>query len=516
MTVDAPIVSMKQITKAFPGVVANDQVSLDLFPQEIHVLLGENGAGKTTLMNVLYGFYKPDSGVIFVDNKPVRMRSPVDAQSLGIGMVFQHFSLIEIFTVLENFAIGRRAEGMRLKLSELEAKVKEAEQQYNMQVDVNRKVEELSIAEKQKAEILKILVRGARILILDEPTSMLTPQETEALFKNLNTLKKQGKCIVLITHKLYEILEVADRVTVLRKGRVVFRSGREGLTADVLAEAAMGRSVNLEEFKRVEGKGKASLVVKGLSVRGDRGERAVSGASFEIQQGEILGVAGIAGNGQRELVEALAGLRKVEEGNVLFEGADLANKGVRERIRQGIRYIPEDRKRRGVAINLPLTHNAVLRDHWRSPYEQNQVIRFKAVREFARRIISEFGVVTSSESAIANDLSGGNLQKFIVGREFLRDSRCIIAENPTAGLDVASTNYVRNLLVEYRNAGKGVLLVSGDLDELLTISDRMIVMYRGKASDYVERSNFDKFKIGAMMLGESFQQSQSEGPQLAP
>jgi len=514
--VDAPIVSMKQITKTFPGVVANDQISLDLFPQEIHVLLGENGAGKTTLMNVLYGFYKPDSGEISVDKKPVRMRSPVDAQSLGIGMVFQHFSLIEIFTVLENFAIGRRGKGTRLKLSELESKVKGAEQQYNMQVDLNRKVEELSIAEKQKAEILKILFRGARILILDEPTSMLTPQETEALFKNLNALKKQGKCIVLITHKLYEILEIADRVTVLRKGRVAFRSGREGLTAEVLAEAAMGRSMNLEEFKRAEAKGKASLVVKELSVRGDRGERSVSGALFEVQQGEILGVAGIAGNGQRELVEALTGLRKVEKGNVLFEGVDLTNKGVRERIRLGIRYIPEDRKRRGVAINLPLTHNAVLRDHWRPPYEQNQVIRFKAVREFATRIISEFGVVTSSESAIANDLSGGNLQKFIIGREFLRDSCCIIAENPTAGLDVASTNYVRGLLVEYRNAGKGVLLVSGDLDELLTISDRIIVMYRGRTSNYVERDSFDKFKVGALMLGESFQQSQGEEPLRVP
>ena len=451
MTVDAPIVSMKQITKVFPGVVANDQVDLDLFPQEIHVLLGENGAGKTTLMNVLYGFYKPDSGEIFVDNKAVRIRSPVDAQSLGIGMVFQHFSLIEVFTVIENFAIGRRGKGARLQLSELEADVKEAERQYNMEVDLNRKVEELSIAEKQKAEILKILFRGARILILDEPTSMLTPQETQALFKNLNELKKQGKCVVLITHKLYEILEVADRVTVLRKGKVVFKSGREGLTADVLAEAAMGRSVNLEEFKRTEVKGKPSLIVKGMSVIGDRGEPSVSEASFQIHQGEILGVAGIAGNGQRELVEALVGLRKIERGTVLFEGVDLTNTGVRERIQLGIRYIPEDRKRRGVAVNLPLTYNAVLRDHWRSPYEQNRVIRFRAVRDFSKRIISEFGVVTPSEYAMANDLSGGNLQKFIVGREFLRDSRCIIAENPTAGLDVASTNYVRGLLVEYRN-----------------------------------------------------------------
>lgn len=508
MTMDVPIVSMKQITKTFLGVVANDQVDLELFPKEVHVLLGENGAGKTTLMNVLYGFYRPDSGEIVVDNKPVRMKSPVDAQSLGIGMVFQHFSLIEIFTVLENFAIGRRKKGARLQLSEFEAEVKAAEQQYNIQVDLGRKVEELSIAEKQKAEILKILFRGARILILDEPTSMLTPQETEALFKNLNELKKQGKCIVLITHKLYEILEIADRVTVLRKGRVVFKSGRQGLTADGLAEAAMGRTVSLEDFKRTEVEGKPSLVVKGLSVRGDRGEPSVTAASFQVQQGQILGVAGIAGNGQRELVEALVGLRKIEKGNVLFEGVDLTNPDVRERIRLGIRYIPEDRKKRGVAVNLPLTYNAVVRDHWRFPYEQNGMIRFKAVKNFAKRIISEFGVVTSSESSTANDLSGGNLQKFIVGREFLRDSRCIIAENPTAGLDVASTNYVRSLLVEYRNSGKGVLLVSGDLDELLTISDRIVVMYRGRTSDYVERGNFDKFKIGAIMLGESFQRGE--------
>jgi ABC-type uncharacterized transport system ATPase subunit len=509
LTVDPPIVSMKKITKTFPGVVANDQVSLDLFPQEIHVILGENGAGKTTLMNILYGFYKPDAGEIAVDNKLVKMRSPVDAQSLGIGMVFQHFSLIEIFTVLENFTIGRKTKGIRLNLSELESKVKESERQYNIHVDLNRKVEDLSIAEKQKAEILKILFRGARILILDEPTSMLTPQETEALFKSLSTLKNQGKSIVLITHKLYEILEIADRVTVLRGGRVVFRSGRDGLTAELLAEAAMGRSMEIEEVRREEVKSKGSLVVKEVSAKGERGETSVSRATFEVQRGQIVGVAGIAGNGQRELVEALVGLRKVESGNVLIDGIDVTGKGVRARIRLGLRYIPEDRRRRGVAIDLPLIQNAVLRDHWHAPYEKDQVIRFKPVRDFAKRIVSEFNVVASSEFAVANELSGGNLQKFIVGREFLSDSRYIVAENPTAGLDVASTSYVRDLLVDYRNAGKGVLLVSGDLDELLTISDRILVMYRGKTSNYVEREQFDKLKIGALMLGESFHQPQS-------
>lgn len=496
---------MRNITKAFPGVVADDRVNLDVFPREIHVIMGENGAGKTTLMNVLYGMYRPDGGEILVDGKKTKIRTPVDAQALGIGMVFQHFSLIEVFTVIENFAIGRKGRRLSLNLSELESRIVDAEREYGLSVTLNRKVRELSIAEKQKAEILKVLFMGARVLILDEPTSMLTPQEASALFTSLHKFKNQGKAVVLITHKLYEILEVADRVTVLRKGRVVLESTREKVTPSTLAEAAMGRSLSADEFPRQVVVAPGALTMTGLSVKGDRGEDAVSSATFDVQRGEILGVAGIAGNGQRELVEAIVGLRKIQSGKIQLEGEEIGGKTVRQRMHLGLRYVPEDRKRRGVALDLPLTYNAVMRDHWLTPFEHNHLLNFKAVREFAKKIVAEFGVVCSSESSRASSLSGGNLQKFIVGRELLRPTRYIIAENPTAGLDIAATDYVRRTLIDHRNAGNGIMLLSGDLDELIAMSDRIIVIYRGQTSSPVARKEFDKLKIGALMLGEEFQ-----------
>jgi len=503
-----PIVSMKKITKTFPGTLADDQVDLDLYPGEIHVIMGENGAGKTTLMNVLYGIYRPDNGEIHVDGEPARIRSPVDAQALGIGMVFQHFSLIEVFTVLENFAIGRKGGKVALNLPELKFKIEEAERSYNISVDLNRKVQELSIAEKQKTEILKVLFMGARVLILDEPTSMLTPQETSALFRNLDTFKNQGKSVVLITHKLYEILEVADRVTVLRKGRVVLKSTRENLTPDILAEATMGSSIEAEDFPRHAVAAKGCLSIKNLSVRGDREEDAVSSATIEVQRGEIVGIAGIAGNGQKELVEAVVGLRKSQSGEIILEANKITDQTVKERIRLGLRYMPADRKRRAVAIDLALTYNAVLRDHWAAPFDRNHIIDFSAVRAFARQIISNFGVVCSSETSRAEALSGGNLQKFIVGRELLRPAQYIIAENPTSGLDMAATTYVRRTLVEHRNAGNGIILLSGDLDELIALSDRIIVIYRGQTGESIPRRDFDKLKIGALMLGQGVQTAQ--------
>ena len=501
----APIVSMKNITKTFPGVVADDQVNLDLFPNEIHVIMGENGAGKSTLMSVLYGMYRPDDGDILVDGKKVKIKTPIDAQALGIGMVFQHFSLIEVFTVLENFAIGRKGGKVKLNLPELEARILAAEREYGLSVDLKRKVRELSIAEKQKAEILKVLFMGARVLILDEPTSMLTPQEASALFKSLQSFKKEGKTVVLITHKLYEILEVADRVTVLRKGRVVLESAREEVTPSILTEATMGRSLTAQEYPREAAPSTGTLAISRLSVKGDRGETAVSSTTFDVHRGEILGIAGIAGNGQRELVEAIVGLRKSQSGRIQLEGEEIGGKAVRERMRLGLRYVPEDRKGRGVALNLPLTYNALMRDHWSAPFEQKHILNFGAATKFAKEIISEFGVVCSSESARAASLSGGNLQKFIVGRELLRPTRYVIAENPTAGLDMAATDYVRRTLVDHRNAGNGILLVSGDLDELIAVSDRIIVMYRGQTSLPVPRKEFDKLKIGELMLGQGFQ-----------
>ena len=502
--VTEPAIIMKGIVKQFPGVLAVDHVDFELYPKEIHALLGENGAGKTTLMNVLYGVYRADEGQILINGKEVKIRNAVDAQSNGIGMVHQHFSLIPVFTVKENLSIGLRTGGFRLNLNQIESKIEEAERNYGIEIDLDKKVQQLSVGEQQRVEILKLLFRGASTLILDEPTSSLTPQEVANLFKSLRALQSEGKTIIIITHKLYEVLDIADRVTVLRKGKVVFKSMKEGLTSQVLTEAMIGRGVELSNYKREKVSSGNSLVVEGLSVRGDRNDEVVSDASLEVRAGEILGIAGVSGNGQKELVESIFGLRKSKRGRITINGNDITNLGVKERIKVGLGYIPEERKTRGAAGSLPLTLNSVMHDHWGQPYLTRGAFNYKAIKRFAGDIISGFKVASKDENVLARDLSGGNLQKFIVGREMIRNSSFLMSVNPTSGLDVGAREYVRNEVVAYRNKGGGVLLVSEDLDEVLALSDRIVVMYRGKTSKPVEQKDFDRLKIGAMMLGEGF------------
>ena len=499
-----PAIIMKGIVKQFPGVLAVDHVDFELYPKEIHALLGENGAGKTTLMNVLYGVYRADEGQILINGKEVKIRNAVDAQNNGVGMVHQHFSLIPVFTVKENLSIGLRAGGFRLNLNQIKSKIEEAERNYGIEIDLDKKVQQLSVGEQQRVEILKLLFRGASTLILDEPTSSLTPQEVANLFKSLRALQSEGKTIIIITHKLYEVLDIADRVTVLRKGKVVFKAMREGLTSQVLTEAMIGRGVELSNYNREKVSSGNSLVVEGLSVRGDRNDEMVSDASLEVRAGEILGIAGVSGNGQKELVESIFGLRKSKGGRITIDGHDITNLGVKGRIKVGLGYIPEERKTRGAAVSLPLTLNSVMHDHWGQPYLTRGAFNYKAIRKFADEIISGFKVAAKDENVPARDLSGGNLQKFIVGREMMRNSSFLISVNPTSGLDIGATEYVRNELVAYRNKGGGVLLVSEDLDEVLALSDRIVVMYRGKTSKPVEQKDFDRLKIGAMMLGEGF------------
>jgi len=495
---------MKGIVKQFPGVLAVDHVDFELYPKEIHALLGENGAGKTTLMNVLYGVYRADEGQVFINGRQVRIRNAVDAQANGIGMVHQHFSLIPVFTVKENLSIGLRAGGFRLNLKEIKSKIEEAEAKYDIKIDLDKTVQQLSVGEQQRVEILKLLFRGAHTLILDEPTSSLTPQEVANLFKSLRALQSEGKTIIIITHKLYEVLDIADRVTVLRKGRVVFKSMKEGLTSQALTEAMIGRGVELLNYNRERVASDSLLVVEGLSVRGDREEQAVSGASLEVRGGEILGIAGVSGNGQKELVESIFGLRKSRGGRIVMNGRDITQLGVKGRIKAGLGYIPEERKTRGAAVSLPLTLNGIMHDHWGQPYLTRGAFNYEEIRKFAARIISGFKVAARNENAYAKDLSGGNLQKFIVGREMMRGSNFLISVNPTSGLDIGATEYVRNELIAYRNRGGGVLLVSEDLDEVLALSDRIVVMYRGNTSRAVDQRDFDRLKIGAMMLGEGF------------
>jgi ABC-type uncharacterized transport system ATPase subunit len=500
------LVSLRGITKKFPNVLANDNVNLDLFAGEIHILLGENGAGKSTLMNILYGLYRPDEGEIILNGKPVKIANCLDAQELGIGMVHQHFSLIPDFTVIENIAIGIKEKGLRLNLNKIAANVRQVQSQYEINADLNKKVRELSMGERQRVEMLKLLYRGARILILDEPTSVLTPQESTSLFKSLIALRAKGKTIVLITHKLYEVLGIGDRVTVLRKGKVVMDAVNKGLSIDNLTEAMIGRTASFERPERSKIEVKGSLIVEHMSVHGDSGEEAnaLDNASLEIRRGEIMGIAGVAGNGQKELVEAISGLRRLHKGRILLDGADISKRSLRDRINMGVRLVPEDRKGRAVAVSLPLTVNSLLHDHWRAPFAERITLNQNEMRGFTKKIISSYNVVPPTETALAGNLSGGNLQKFIIGRDSLRDPIYLLVENPTAGLDVAATEFVRSELMKHRNEGKGVLLVSSDLDELLQLSDRITVMYRGRTSFPIEASSFDKLKIGAMMLGEGF------------
>ncbi|MDG6927680.1 MAG: ABC transporter ATP-binding protein [Nitrososphaerota archaeon] len=499
-----PYIKMLNIRKEFPGVTANDNINLEIYGGEIHALLGENGAGKTTLMNILYGLYRPTSGEIIIDGKEVKIGSPTHALAIGIGMVHQHFSLIPYFTVAENIAIGLKEGGFKLNLGRISSMISDAAAKYGLGVNPGEIVGRLSMGEKQRVEIVKMLIRGVKVLILDEPTSSLTPQEAEQLFNNLRTMVNEGKSVILITHKLYEVLEVADRVTVLRKGRVVYNGIKGELSSGRLVEAMVGREVQLDTFNRVAVKPEGALEVKDLTVLGDSSANAVNGVSIRVNGGEIYGIAGVAGNGQRELTEAIFGVRKAVKGSVSLNGKKIDGSNVRGRIRAGLGLIPEERIGVGVIPEMPLYLNSIVHDHWWKPYSANGFFSYRQIRAFSKNIIDKFQVAAPSENSRAGHLSGGNIQKFIVGRSMLRGSKYLIAVNPTSGLDVGATEAVRNSIVEFRNSGGGVLLVSEDLDELLAMCDRIGVMYKGKIMKEFESANFDKLKIGSIMMGENY------------
>jgi simple sugar transport system ATP-binding protein len=421
-------------------------------------------------------------------------------------MVHQHFSLIPVFTVAENLVIGLKDGHTRLDISNVEHEIEKTATQSNVNVDPRKKVGQLSIGEQQRVEILKLLFRGAEVLILDEPTSSLTPQESLDLFATLKTLKQEGKSIVIITHKLYEALDIADRVTVLRKGKITLQGMREGLTTEALTEAMIGRKIESKGYAKAEVSSGGSMKVEGLAVVSDRGTKAVSDASFELKAGEILGVAGVAGNGQKELIECIFGLRRARSGRILLDGTEVNSYPIRRRLEAGLVYIPEERKTRAVAIEMSLMFNSIMHDHWAEPNVRRGMLNSSSIRDLAKNIISKFNVMAQSEQSEAKSLSGGNLQKFIVGREMSRVMKYLLAVNPTAGLDVGAAGDVRKTLVDYRNQGKGILLVSEDLDELLSLCDRIVVIFRGEISQPARAETFDKLKIGAMMLGQGFEQ----------
>jgi ABC-type uncharacterized transport system ATPase subunit len=479
---EPPVLELRGITKEFPGVLANDHVDFDLRRGEVHALLGENGAGKSTLMSVLYGLYTADSGEILMSGKPVAINSPKHAIELGIGMVHQHFMLIPVMTVTENIVLARepRHAGVLLDYDEAADRVRELSTSFGLEVDPHARIEKITVGQQQRVEILKALYRGAEILILDEPTAVLTPQEARELFEIIDGLTAQGKSIVFITHKLNEVLEVADRITVLRRGKRVETIPREGATEARLARSMVGREVLLRVDKKPAEPGEPLLKVADLSVRDDRGLEAVRGVTFDVRAGEIVGIAGVDGNGQSELIDALTGLRKPAGGQMSVGGKDLTHASARQALDAGMGHIPEDRHRRGLILDFNLAENLALHDYGKEPFSRFGWLNPRRWLQWASGLLKEFDVRGGGPTTRGSSLSGGNQQKVVVAREVSRDPSVLIAAQPTRGLDVGAIEFVHRRLVEQRDAGKAVLLVSLELEEILSLSDRILVLYEGR------------------------------------
>ncbi len=471
------------MSKRFPGVVANDRIDFDLLRGEVHALLGENGAGKSTLMNVLYGLYRADEGEILLGGKPVSFGSAREAIEHGIGMVHQHFMLIPVMTVAENIVLGAEParEGVLLDYGVARRRVRELAQTFGFAVDPDARIESISVGQQQRVEILKALYRRADILVLDEPTAVLTPQEAGELFEILRSLKQEGMSIIFISHKLNEVLEIADRITVLRRGKKVGTVPREGATEEGLARMMVGREVVLRVEKPPASPGDVLLDVRDLRVRDDRGVEKVRGVSLEVRAGEIVGIAGVDGNGQTELIEAITGLRRPEGGVITVAGRRLDHRATaRELLDAGIGHIPEDRQRRGLVLEFTIAENVALHDYCYPPASRRGWLYPRRLVERATRLIAEFDVRGGDALTKGGALSGGNQQKLVVAREVARDPRVLVAAQPTRGLDVGAIEYVHRRLVEEREEGRAILFVSLELDEVLSLSDRILVMYEGE------------------------------------
>ncbi len=497
----APALAMRGITKRYPGVVANDQISLDVRPGEIHALLGENGAGKTTLMNVLYGLARPDEGQILLDGQPVRIEDPADAIARGINMVHQHFMLVPVLSVAENILLGEEtmANPIFLDRNEAHRRIVELGRRFGFEIDPDVKVGSLSVGWQQRVEILKALYRRARILVLDEPTAVLTPQETEEIFAVLRRLAQDGHSIVFISHKLYEVLEIADRITVIRRGKVVGERIPTETNEDDLAELMVGREVQLTVDRGISHPAGVVLEVDGLRVKDDRGNEVVRGVDLEVRAGEIFGIAGVAGNGQDELVEAIVGLRRPAGGRVSLGGTDVTGRSPRAMNEAGVAYVPADRHRFGLVLAFPLADNLVLTSYYRRPYSRGILRDDAAILRDAEKTIERFDIRTPSATVKAGTLSGGNQQKAIVAREFGREIQLLVLDQPTRGLDVGSIEFIHRQAIDKRNAGTALLLVSAELDEILEMSDRIGVMYRGTIVAVMDGRTADKNEVGLLM-----------------
>ena len=492
---------LRNITKRFGTLVANDNISLTLAPGEILSLLGENGAGKSTLMNVLYGLLQPDEGQILIDDKAVKFSGPGDAMAAGVGMVHQHFMLIPVFTVAENVVLGNEPTGKvgNLDLDAARKLVKEISDRFGFDIDPDAKVQDLPVGAQQRVEIIKSLARDAKILVLDEPTAVLTPQETDELMEIMRGLSENGTSIIFITHKLREVQKVADRIIVIRQGKVVSEANPKA-TAGELASLMVGREVDLDTKKSAAKLGAETLVVKDLTVLDDRNQQMVNGISFSVHDGEILAIAGVQGNGQTELAEAILGLRKIHSGSITVAGKDLTKSNVREVLEAGVGYIPEDRKKDGLVGEFSIAENLMLDGSFGKPFAKGVQIDFAKRDEIAAKLIQEFDIRTPSADTLAKQLSGGNQQKVVVARELSRDLKVLIASQPTRGVDVGSIEFIHEQIVAARDAGKTVVIISTELDEVLALADRIAVMYRGRIVGIVD-AKATREKLGKMMAG---------------
>ena len=498
-----PVLELKDISKSFPGVRANDGINLDLQEGEIHTLLGENGAGKTTLMNILYGLYKPDSGEIIVRGKKADIHSPTDAIVRGIGMVHQHFMLVPVMTVTENVMLGveEKRNGVLLDRAKVAARIREISQLYGLEVDPDAYIKDLPVGTQQRVEIIKVLYRQADILILDEPTAVLTPQEVEGLFTVLRSLVEKGKSIIFITHKLKEVMALADRITVLRNGRTVGTVMPGEVSPEKLASMMVGREVNLVVPKKASNPTQPALEVKDLFVEDERGQMTVHGVSFEVKMGEVLGVAGVQGNGQTQLVYALTGLLPAVSGAIHILGEPIKRATPRKILERGVAHIPEDRQKHGLILSFPIHDNMMLCTYYQPPFARGISLQEKTILGNAEKLVDQFDVRTPNIFVPASSLSGGNQQKVIVAREFSRPIKLLIASQPTRGLDVGSIEYIHSRIIEKRDEGTAVLVVSSELDEILALSDRIAVMYRGQIVDIVPAARASKEYIGLLMAG---------------
>ncbi|WP_078547012.1 ABC transporter ATP-binding protein [Litchfieldia alkalitelluris] len=503
------VVEMLNIRKEFPGIVANDNISLSLKKGEIHALLGENGAGKSTLMGVLFGMYQPERGVVKVNGEEVRISNPNVANRLGIGMVHQHFKLVDNFTVTENIILGSEPlKGIVLDIDKAAKRIEELSKHYGLNVDPHAKIEEISVGMQQRVEIMKMLYREAQVLILDEPTAVLTPNEIEELMKIMRNLIKEGKSIIIITHKLKEIKAVADRCTVIRRGKSIGTVSVAESSEASLAEMMVGRHVSFKVEKEESKPGKIVLEVESISVKNNRKVMGLKEFSLQVKAGEIVGVAGVEGNGQTELVEAITGLRKAESGRILLNGEEVTNISIRQRIEKGMGHIPEDRHKRGLVLDYTLQNNMVLEIYNKSPFSKYGLLNPTAIRNYAKKILENFDVRSGEgASSIARTLSGGNQQKAIIGRELELNPDLLIAVQPTRGLDVGSIEYIHKRLIEHRDNGKAVLLVSLELDEVLQLSDRIAIVNNGELVGTVIASETNENEVGLMMAGVSKERS---------